>query len=75
MSDQSFPVELEGRTIDCRTEQERTMLTEARCMCADNRISDRHSADRLRAISKACYEYGLPKMGEAVAAFADGAKH
>jgi hypothetical protein len=71
MSADTFPIELESRTIDCRTEQDRTMLAEARSMCSDNRISARHSADRLRAISKTCYDYGLLKMGKAVAAYAE----
>jgi hypothetical protein len=77
MSPATFPIELESRAIECRTEQERTMLTEAQNICRDSRTSERHTVARLRAISKACHDYGLTKMGEAIAALAEqsGSKH
>lgn len=67
MSEATFPIELESRTIDCRTEPDRTMLQEAHGICCDRRSSDRHSADRLREISAACHQYGLTKMGSVIA--------
>jgi hypothetical protein len=66
-----FSIELESRVIDCRTEQERTMLVEARSICCDSRISERHSPERLREISRACHEYGLGKMGDVIASLAE----
>ncbi len=71
MTDAIFPIELESRVIECRTEQERTMLREAHGICCDLRSSDRHSAARLREISAACHEYGLAKMGAVIAALAE----
>src|SRR5688572_692230 len=71
MSAASFPIELESRAIECRTEAERTMLTEAHSICCDNRISDRHSPARLRAISVVCQEYGFRKMAEVVTGLAE----
>ena len=67
----TFPIELEGRVLHCRTEQDRTMLIEARSLCSDNRISQRHSAARLHDISSVCQEYELSKMAAAVASLAD----
>jgi hypothetical protein len=74
MSAETFPIELESRVVDCRTEQERTMLTEAHNICCDSRIGDRHSKEHLQAISKTCFDYGLNKMGGAVAASAERRK-
>lgn len=74
MSAETFPIELESRVVDCRTDEERTMLTGAHSICCDGRISDRHFNEHLRAISKACYDYGLNKMGGAVAASAEQRK-
>jgi hypothetical protein len=71
MSEDNFPIELESRIVNCKTEHERTMLAEAHNMCCDARISNRHSSERLRTISKACYDYGLDKMGGFVAEQAD----
>jgi hypothetical protein len=67
MSVETFPVEIQDRVIECRTEQERTMLIEAKNICCDNRISERHSHDRLHAMSKVCCDYGLSKMGDVMA--------
>jgi hypothetical protein len=68
MPENCFPIELESRVIECRSELERTMLNEAHNICSDGRISERHTAECLRAISKTCYEYGLDKLGGYVAA-------
>ncbi len=72
---ETFPIELESRNIDCRTEDERTMLVEARNISCDNRISERHSTERLRAISAACHEYGLQQMGDMLASLAEQFKN
>ena len=69
----TFLIELDGRTLQCRTEQDRTMLIEARSMCFDNRISQRHSATRLLDIGKICQEYGLAKVAAVIASLADKA--
>lgn len=71
MTDATFPIELDSRVIECRTETERTMLQEAHGICCDLRSSDRHSAARLREISAACHQYGLAKMGAVVAELAE----
>ena len=71
MSNVTFPIELNSRVIECRTEPERTMLQEAHGICCDLRSSDRHSAERLQEISAACREYGLAKMGAVIAALAE----
>ena len=71
MTNATFPIELDSRVIECRTEPERTMLQEAHGICCDLRSSDRHSAERLREISAACLEYGLAKMGAVIAALAE----
>jgi hypothetical protein len=67
MTDATFPIELESRTIECRTEPDRTMLQEAHGICCDRRSSDRHSGAHLREISEACRSYGLGKMADVIA--------
>lgn len=74
MSAKTYPIKLESRHIDCRSEQERTMLREAHNICCDARRSEDYSPERLRAISRTCLEYGLGKTGEVVAALADQSK-
>ena len=71
MSANTYPIELESRHIDCRSEQDRTMLREAHNICCDARRSEDYSPERLRAISSTCLEYGLGKTGEFVAALAE----
>lgn len=67
MAEATFPIELESKVIECRTEPERTMLREAHVICCDRRSSERHSGERLREISAACNTYGLHKMGAVIA--------
>lgn len=67
MPEATFPFALDGRTIECLTEPDRTMLQEAHGICCDRRSSERHSADRLREISGTCREYGLEKMNSVIA--------
>ena len=74
MSAETYPIELESRQICCRSEQDRTMLQEARNICRDARKSEDYSPERLRDISSACCEYGLGKTGEVVAALAERSK-
>ena len=66
MAEATFPIELEGRVIECRTEPDRTMLQEAHSICCDRRSSERHSGARLREISTTCHAYGLGKMGDVI---------
>jgi hypothetical protein len=75
MPAKTYPIELESRTIHCRTEPERTMLREAHNICCDTRSSKSHSPERLREISGTCREYGLGKIGEVVAALAEQSRH
>lgn len=74
MSAETYPIEVGSRVVHCRTEQERTMLREARNICCDTRSSEWHSPPRLREISSTCREYGLDKMGDVVAALAEQSK-
>jgi hypothetical protein len=72
---ETYPIELGSRHIPCQSEQERTMLREARNICYDARSSESYSSARLLEISSACHKYGLSKMGEVVAALAEQSKH
>lgn len=75
MSEATFPIDLDGRTIECLTEPDRTMLQEAHGICCDRRSSERHSAGRLREISEACRQYDLGKMSSVIADLAAHSTH